>query len=52
MDSFIEALLSEKTDKIPDEYTCDHSMKRLTFTKQDDKLVGEVLSEENAYCAV
>ena len=30
-------------------YTCDHSMKRLTFTKQGDKLVGEVLSEENAY---
>ena len=30
-------------------YTCDHSMKRLTFTKQGDKLVGTVLSEENAY---
>ena len=23
MDSFIEALLSEKTDKIPDEYVCE-----------------------------
>ena len=30
-------------------YTCDHSMKRLCFTKQGDKLVGKVLSEENAY---
>ena len=30
-------------------YTCDHSMKRLTFTKQGDKLVGKVLSEKNAY---
>ena len=30
-------------------YTCDHAMKRLCFTKQGDKLVGKVLSEENAY---
>ena len=30
-------------------YTCDHSMKRLCFTKQGDKLVGKVLSEENAF---
>ena len=30
-------------------YTCDHCMKRLCFTKQGDRLVGEVLSEENAY---
>ena len=30
-------------------YTCDHCMKRLCFTKQGDKLVGKVLSEENAY---
>ena len=30
-------------------YTCDHAMKRLCFTKQGDKLVGKVLSEEYAY---
>ena len=30
-------------------YTCDHAMKRLCFTKQGDRLVGKVLSEENAY---
>ena len=30
-------------------YTCDHAMKRLCFTKQGDKLVGKVLSEENAF---
>lgn len=95
MDTFIDALLSGKTDRIPDEYdwfapllgdwdcdyydepepgrkrhvrgewifrmfnkvehcydvvyTCDHAMKRLCFTKQGDRLVGKVLSEENAY---
>ena len=67
MDSFIDALLSQKTDKIPDEYgsslrmfnhfencydvvyTCDHCMKRLRFTKEDDKLVGKVLDDENSY---
>ena len=30
-------------------YTCDHIMKRLCFTKQDDKLVGKVLDEEATY---
>jgi len=30
-------------------YTCDHCMKRLCFIKQGDRLVGKVLSEENAY---
>ena len=30
-------------------YTCDHCMKRLCFTKQGDKLVGKVFSEEDAY---
>ena len=68
MDSFIDALLSEKTDKIPDGeygsslrmfnktekcydvcYTCDHCMKRLFFTKEDDKLVGKVLDQEDVY---
>ena len=68
MDSFIDALLSEKTDKIPDGeygsslrmfnktekcydvcYTCDHCMKRLRFTKEDDKLIGKVLDDVNSY---
>ena len=30
-------------------YTCDHCMKRLRFTKEEDKLVGKVLDEENSY---
>ena len=30
-------------------YTCDHAMKRLCFTKQGGRLVGKVLSEEDAY---
>ena len=30
-------------------YTCDHAMKRLCFTKEGDRLVGKVLSEEYAY---
>ncbi|MBR3642678.1 MAG: hypothetical protein IKN57_04125, partial [Parasporobacterium sp.] len=30
-------------------YTCDHCMKRLRFTKENEKLVGKVLDEENAY---
>jgi hypothetical protein len=30
-------------------YTCDHAMKRLRFTRQGDRLVGKVLSEEDAY---
>ncbi|WP_034450898.1 hypothetical protein [Butyrivibrio sp. AE2032] len=64
MDSFIDALLSEKTDKIPDGYDwfapligdwdCDYydefgGRKRLCFTKEDDKLVGKVLDQEDVY---
>lgn len=30
-------------------YTCEGTMKRLTFTKENDKLVGKVLDEENTY---
>lgn len=30
-------------------YTCERCMKRLTFTKEGDRLVGRVLDEENAY---
>ena len=30
-------------------YTCEGTMKRLTFTKEDDKLVGKVLDEESTY---
>ena len=30
-------------------YTCETCMKRLTFTRQEGKLVGKVLDEENAY---
>ena len=30
-------------------YTCDHCMKRLSFTKEHDALVGKVPDEENAY---
>lgn len=30
-------------------YTCETCMKRLTFTRQEDRLVGKVLDEEGAY---
>ncbi len=30
-------------------YTCDHSMKRLCFTREGDKLVGKVLAETCTY---
>ena len=30
-------------------YTCETCMKRLTFTRREDRLVGKVLDEENAY---
>lgn len=30
-------------------YTCDHCMKRLTFTRQGDRLVGKVLDDEGAW---
>ena len=30
-------------------YTCERCMKRLTFTRRGDRLVGEVLDEENAF---
>ena len=30
-------------------YTCERCMKRLTFTREGDRLVGEVLDEEGAY---
>ena len=30
-------------------YTCECTMKRLTFRKDGDRLVGEVLDEDNAY---
>ena len=30
-------------------YTCAGTMKRLTFKKEDDRLVGKVLDEENTY---
>ena len=30
-------------------YTCDHSMKRLCFTREGDKLVGKVLAEACPY---
>ena len=30
-------------------YTCETCMKRLTFTRQGDRLVGRVLDEENAF---
>lgn len=30
-------------------YTCDHCMKRLRFTKEDDKLIGKVLDDVNSY---
>ena len=30
-------------------YSCDHAMKRLAFTKEGDRLVGKVLSEERTY---
>ena len=30
-------------------YTCARVMKRLCFTKEDDRLVGKVLDEENVY---
>ncbi len=30
-------------------YTCDHSMKRLCFTREGDKLVGKVLTEACTY---
>ena len=30
-------------------YTCECTMKRLTFRKEGDRLVGQVLDEENAY---
>lgn len=30
-------------------YTCERCMKRLTFTKQQDRLVGEVLDEDHAF---
>jgi len=30
-------------------YTCERCMKRLTFRKEGDRLVGEVLDEKGAY---
>ena len=30
-------------------YTCAGTMKRLTFRKEDDRLVGKVLDEESTY---
>ena len=30
-------------------YTCERCMKRLTFRKEGNRLVGKVLDEENAY---
>ena len=30
-------------------YTCEGTMKRLCFTKEDDRLVGKVLDEERTY---
>ena len=30
-------------------YTCERCMKRLTFTKKQDELVGEVLDEDHAF---
>ncbi len=30
-------------------YTCDHCMKRLTFRKEGDRLVGEVLDDKGDY---
>lgn len=30
-------------------YACERCMKRLTFTKKGDRLVGQVLDEENAF---
>ncbi len=30
-------------------YTCERCMKRLTFVRKDDRLVGKVLDEENAF---
>lgn len=30
-------------------YTCERCMKRLTFTRQEDRLVGQVLDEKNAF---
>ena len=30
-------------------YTCETCMKRLTLTRREDRLVGKVLDEENAY---
>ncbi len=30
-------------------YTCDHVMKRLCFTKKDDRLIGKVLDEEATF---
>lgn len=30
-------------------YTCDHTMKRLCFTKKGNSLVGKVLDEKDAY---
>ena len=83
MDTFSEALLSEKTDKIPESfdwfapllgdwdcdgeygsslrmfnknkewydvvYTCAGTMKRLTFKREGDRLVGKVLDEEATF---
>ncbi len=30
-------------------YTCDHCMKRLTFTREGDRLVGKLLDDENIF---
>ena len=62
MDNFIEALLSGKTDKSPDEYDwfapllgdwdCDYYDEPTAGRKRHvkgDKLVGKVLSEKDAY---
>lgn len=39
-----------KSDKCYDVcYTCDHCMKRLTFTKEGDRLVGKLLDQADTY---
>ena len=42
-------MFSRKTGCYDVVYTCETCMKRLTFRKEGDKLVGQVLDEENAF---
>ena len=42
-------MYNKRTDCYDVVYTCEGTMKRLTFRKDGDRLVGEVLDEDNAF---